>query len=71
MVRIIRCESCEKHMGEIRDASLRLGMVVLCSQCNTARKIVMQSKESDKSNSSYDSSDIFGGILDDLMKGKK
>lgn len=33
MKRIINCESCNKPMGEIRDATLRAGMVVLCSTC--------------------------------------
>lgn len=29
----VTCAGCGKHMGEIRDATLRKGMVVYCDRC--------------------------------------
>ena len=33
MTRHLYCQDCRKYMGEIRDASLRKGLVVLCQAC--------------------------------------
>ncbi len=38
MSREIQCEDCSKPMGEIRDATLRKGIIHICTPCNTARK---------------------------------
>ena len=35
--RQIYCAGCGKHMGEIRDAKLRKGIVYLCGTCETKR----------------------------------
>jgi len=31
--RKIHCHSCKIYVGEIRDATLRKGMIVFCAQC--------------------------------------
>ena len=38
----IKCEHCNKPMGEIRDASLRKGMVVYCHYCDKKIQSVMK-----------------------------
>lgn len=38
MSRHVYCKDCGKPMGVIRDASLRKGMVVLCSACAHKQK---------------------------------
>jgi len=37
MSRKIECGDCHKDMGEIRDATLRKGVVHICTPCNNAR----------------------------------
>lgn len=32
-VRVLTCAHCRKPMGEIRDATLRVGLAVLCAPC--------------------------------------
>ena len=38
MTRKIKCAGCNDYMGEIRDATLKKGMVVLCSDCEKSRE---------------------------------
>ncbi len=34
----IECAGCRKHMGTLRDAKVRNGMVVYCQECDTRNK---------------------------------
>jgi len=34
------CQKCHKHMATLRDARVRNGMVVLCSQCAAPKNTV-------------------------------
>lgn len=34
----LRCASCQKHMATLRDAKVRIGMVVYCRECDPRHK---------------------------------
>jgi hypothetical protein len=34
MAKQLECAGCNKHMGDLRDASVRQGMVVYCCECD-------------------------------------
>lgn len=59
----INCEKCKKDLGEIRDGSLRKGMVYLCKECNTQRIAL----ELMRRNKKY--KHPFGGIFKDIFGG--
>lgn len=55
------CEGCAKYMGEVRDATLRKGMVVLCDKCETKRKLAAMAMNHAGSRSNVDKlKDVFG-----------
>jgi hypothetical protein len=33
-MKFINCKKCRKYLGEIRDATLRKGIVYMCEQCS-------------------------------------
>lgn len=33
-MKFINCKKCKKYLGEIRDATLRKGVVYMCEQCS-------------------------------------
>ena len=35
--KLIYCEDCRKYLGEIREATLRTGIIYLCAPCNKKR----------------------------------
>lgn len=39
MTRKIECDKCHKHLGEIRDATLRKGIVFICAECKSENNI--------------------------------
>lgn len=57
----LNCNSCKKHMATLRDASVRVGMVVYCEKCDKG------SSDWDAQGSSYCPpefiSTLFGGNL--------
>ena len=58
----LTCVECNKFCGTVRDATLRKGIVILCSACNEKRRPVKLKKESEKSTSnSLD--EIFGKVF--------
>lgn len=52
------CARCGKYMGEVRDGSLRVGLVVICSPCNEKESARGFSKESENP-----FTDIFGDLF--------
>lgn len=54
----ISCQNCLKPMGEIRDASLRKGMAVLCKDCWA--NLNLAAKKKDTASEIYNS--LFGGL---------
>ena len=56
----IHCKHCNKFMGELRDASIRNGMVVYCKECDSAIQLQLVGKS--KSVPS-DFGEIFGDIF--------
>lgn len=74
MSREINCEECSKPMGEIRDATLRKGIVHICALCNTARKTLKSRLAAlellQKSNSHLNKDDLFGDVFGDIF-GKR
>jgi len=38
----LNCDQCFKHMGDVRDASLRKGMTVYCAECDKSIKNRLQ-----------------------------
>lgn len=61
-------------MGEIRDATLRTGIIHLCSPCNEAQKKIktrlaaLELKESTDGFMNKD--DLFGGVFKDIFGNK-
>lgn len=39
---ILTCAGCDKHMATLRDAKVRTGMVVYCSECNRKLELCMK-----------------------------
>lgn len=39
MARTIQCEKCAKPLGELRDATLRKGVVFMCAECDARTKV--------------------------------
>lgn len=37
-MKYLECAKCGKHMATLRDANVRIGMVVYCAACNSALK---------------------------------
>lgn len=79
MSREIKCEDCSKSMGEIRDATLRKGIIHICTPCNTARKKLksrlaalelMQKTDGHSNKSDLFGSDLFGGTFKDIFGNK-
>ena len=58
--RRIFCKGCSKYLGEIRDATLRKGIIHLCSLCETKR---LASDLAQKTRGSVDPLDIFNDIF--------
>ena len=48
----IYCIDCDTHVGLIRDAKLRKGIVFLCNSCNQSR-IKTEQKSDDTPNSTF------------------
>ena len=66
MTKKLECCRCHKYMGEVRDASLRTGMHVMCDPCKTTvdamlRKyeLMLACEKMPKYNNAFD--DLFGG----------
>lgn len=57
--RKLTCKCCGKDMGEIRDARLRLGMVVYCATCDAVIERLLNRKEQEAE---------YGG-MPDFMRG--
>ena len=80
MSREIKCEDCSKPMGEIRDATLRTGIVHICTHCNAARKTLklrlaalelIQKTDGYANNSDLFGKDLFGDVFKDIFGNKK
>jgi predicted SprT family Zn-dependent metalloprotease len=59
----INCQKCKKHLGEIRDATLRKGIVYLCRECNTQRVALEMMKQNEDRNSNP-----FGGMFGSIFR---
>ena len=80
MSREIKCEDCSKPMGEIRDATLRKGIIHICTHCNTARKKLksrlvalemLQKTDGYANKDDFFKEDLFGGVFKDIFGNKK
>ncbi len=58
--RRIFCKGCSNYLGEIRDATLRKGIVHLCSLCETKR---LASDLAQKTRGGVDLPDFFNDIF--------
>ena len=65
-VRRIFCEGCKQYMGEIRDATLRKGIVYLCTRCETKRlasDLAQKNSRSQYDTGGSDALDFLNSIL--------
>ena len=78
MSREVKCEDCSKPMGEIRDATLRKGIIHICTPCNTARKnlksrlaaLELMHKTGSLPSKDLFDKDLFGDVFGDIF-GKR
>ena len=68
--RLISCELCGKPLGEIRDATLRVGIVHICQVCKPLIRAPRQSTPPPKGPPSP-FGDVFGDIFGGAFKPKK
>ena len=62
------CSRCGKFMAEVRDASIRNGMVVYCADCDKPQTYFTSKLQDDirnvrGRNTSYDATDFLQGIF--------
>lgn len=67
--RKVRCEECGKKMGIIKDANLRIGLVILCMVCNKTRKTEKVELANLKTMIKKMKTEGFPDFLGDIFKG--
>jgi len=68
--RIIECETCHKHLGEVRDATLRNGIVHLCSSCNLVREAVGDRLDKLLNKGKYSPGGDITDLFNDIFNGR-
>lgn len=58
----IKCAGCRKHMCTLRDAKVRIGMVVYCKECDARNKHLLELARSTAA-SDYGMPDFMRGLF--------
>ena len=59
----IECKCCGKHMGTLRDAKIRNGMVVYCQECDERAQRMLRMAARAGAGQKYDVPDFMRGLF--------